>query len=114
MFKIMKTAALTALFGAALGLGSLAAAPAAHADGIYFSIGQGHNWHNGQRHHWRRHAARSCTPRQAVRKAERSGIRRAYVSHVGRNAITVRGHRHRDRARIVFARAPHCPVIRAR
>lgn len=108
MFKSIKIAALSAV----VGLASLAAVPAAQADGFYFSIGQGHVrvW-DGPRHH-PRVAWRACTPRHAVRKAERYGLRRAHVVRANRNIIKVRGHRHHQRVNMVFARAPGCPVIR--
>lgn len=111
MFRKIKIAALSAF----LGLGTLAAMPAtAQADGIYFSFGQGGPrvgvYDSGYSHrHYRRHA---CTPGQAVHKARRHGVRNAHVVRVNRNVIKVRGHRHHHRVKMVFARAPHCPIIR--
>ncbi|MCT7374931.1 hypothetical protein [Chelativorans salis] len=116
MFRQIGIVALSAF----LGLGTLAAIPAvAQADGFYFSFGH-KNPHYGTprghsryyRHHRPRHAA-ACTPRSAIHKAYRMGLRHARVADVGRRAIRVSGVRHHRRASIVFARAPHCPVIRA-
>lgn len=120
MFRKFRIAALSAL----LGLGTLAAMPAsAQADGIYFSFG-GNGARAGayrddyprhhRRHHSRPHLERGCTPREAVYKARRMGLHRAHVVSESRSAIRVVGHRYRDHASIVFARAPNCPVIRHR
>lgn len=118
MFKIIKTAALSAV----LGLGALAALPAtAQADSIYFGFGGGHHrpgveffvgGTNG--HSYRRHVRRDCTPRQAVRKAERMGLRDVYVRNNNRNRIRVQGRERGDRIRVTFAKAPGCPVINYR
>ncbi|WP_295806042.1 hypothetical protein [uncultured Nitratireductor sp.] len=117
MFQKLKIATLSTL----IGLGTLAAAPAtAQADSLYFGFGIGgpsggyihgnsgrsHRAERPRRHH------RACTPRQAVRKAERFGIRRARVVRANRNVIRVVGRTHRGRQHMVFARAPRCPVIR--
>ena len=116
MFQKIKIAAISAL----LGLGTLAAAPAtAQADGIYFSFGSDgragvYVRDNDHRHHnrWRRAA---CTPRDAVQKAHRMGLRNVRVARANRNTIRVVGRKHRhERASIVFARAPRCPVIQYR
>lgn len=121
MFKTIKTAALSAV----LGLGALAALPAtAQADSIYLGFGGGHNRPgveffigspSGHAYRPGRHyARRDCTPRRAVNKAERMGLRRVYVRNVNRNRIRVEGREHGDRVRVTFARAPGCPVIRYR
>jgi len=117
MFQKIKVAALSAL----LGFGALASMPAAaHADGIYFSFGGDNNRsgiyvrdHDRRDNHRPRWAA-SCTPRDAVRKAYRMGLRDVHVQRANRNTIRVTGRTRDERASIVFARAPHCPVIRAR
>jgi hypothetical protein len=129
MFRKIQAAALSAL----LGLGALTAAPAtAQADGIYFSFGGGdarggvfigdrdrydrfdrHGRHDRYgRHHRPRQAA--CTPRDAVDKAYRMGLRNVRVVDASRNTIRVVGRTRWDRQTVLFARAPHCPVIRAR
>ncbi|WP_265517134.1 hypothetical protein [Nitratireductor luteus] len=119
MFRKIQIAALSAF----LSLGAFAAAPtAAKADGIYFSFGQGNGRagiHMGERDrdyrprrpHYRE---ASCTPRRALHKAERMGLRHARITRVNHRAIRVTGRQHRDRVSVVFARAPHCPVIRIR
>lgn len=119
MFRKIQIATLSAI----LSLGAFAAAPtAAKADGIYFSFGQGSGRagiHLGERHrdfrprrqHYRQ---ASCSPRRALDKAERMGLRHARITRVNHRAIRVTGRQHRDRVSIVFARSPHCPVIRWR
>ncbi|WEX11281.1 hypothetical protein [Chelativorans sp. AA-79] len=130
MFRTIKIAAISAL----LGLGTLAAAPAtAQADGIYFSFGSsdarggihvrdhdrrdrggwGRDHRDRDRGRWDRRD-RACTPRDAVEKAHRMGLRHVQVTRANRNTIRVTGRTRHDRTSIVFARAPHCPVIRAR
>lgn len=119
MFRKIRIAALSAL----MGLGTLSAMPAsAQAEGIYFSFGQSgahiqirdrdRDRFHRPRHHRQRHAS-ACTPRQALHKAARMGIRHARITRANRNIIRVSGHRHRHATRVVFARAPHCPVIRS-
>lgn len=123
MFRKFGIAALSAL----LGLGTLAAMSAsAQADGIYFSFGNGaragayvddyprHHRHYGHRYDRGPRWERSCTSREAVRKARRMGLHHPRVIRESRRVIRVAGHHHRHRASIVFARAPHCPVIRYR
>lgn len=108
MFKSIKIAAVSILVSVA----SLAAVPAAQADGFYFSIGQGQHgiWH-GPRHQ-PQVAWRACSPRDALRKAAYYGIDRAHVVRSDRHAVSIRGHKHRRPASMTFARAPGCPVIR--
>lgn len=126
MLKFAKTAALSAL----IGLGTLAAVPAqAQANSMQFhnanstvtvQWGGGHyrgdRWDRGGRWHRggpRHHRPAACTPGQAVHKAQRMGLRNARVVNANRNVIRVAGRSWRDgRTAIVFARAPHCPVIR--
>lgn len=115
MFSKIKTVTLSAI----VALGTLAAIPAtAQADSLYLnfgghgagfglSVGHGHGWKN----HHGRHAQR-CTPQRALWKADRMGIRRAHVTNVRNRSIVVSGRSHGDRVRVVFGRAPHCPVIR--
>ncbi|MBO0662600.1 hypothetical protein J1C48_08430 [Jiella sp. CQZ9-1] len=61
-----------------------------------------------RRERWDRPA---CSPRHAVRKAERMGVRHAHIRRVDRRAIVVAGRRHHHRQIVRFARAPGCPVI---
>lgn len=137
MFKKIKMAGLSVL----IGLGALAAAPgAAQADNLYFGLGigtssqmrppaaSGHRSdHNdrydrgrhdngrfdrdrGRRHGWQQ--ARACTPNDAMRKAERYGMRRARIVDVNRRTIRVSGRVNHHRAQFVFGRAPGCPMYR--
>ena len=126
MFTILRTAALSAL----IGLGALAAMPAsAEAAGgsIYLGFGSGHGPSAGfrfddrGRHHYRgpdRHRPgqfrdRECSPRDAVRKASRMGVRNARVVSASHRAIRVAGRAHGHRQAVVtFGRAPGCPVFR--
>jgi len=65
----------------------------------------------------RRHSRRNrCTPRRAVRKARRNGIRRAHVVRAGRRGVVVAGRQWGERVVIGFGRHRHCPIrfVRAR
>ncbi len=132
MFKFIKTAALSAL----IGLGTIAAMPAtaqAQSGGIYLGFGnQGpsigvqfddrgrydrrddRRWRDDRRDD-RRHGFRpdrGCSAREAVRKAERMGLRRARVIGENRRIVRVAGRaRGHGPAVIVFANARHCPVV---
>ena len=122
MFKIIRTLALSAL----VGLGAVAAMPAsAEAAGgsVYLGFGSGHHgpgvsfrFDDRGRHHYRgpgRHHVRECSPRDAVRKASRMGVRHARVVDVSRRTIKVAGRGHGPRpAFVVFGKAPSCPVLR--
>ena len=125
MFKFLRTATLAAV----VGLGAVTAMPvSAEAAGgsIYLGFGSGHGPSAGfrfddrGRHHYRgpgRYHARECSPREAVRKAARMGVRNARVVDVGRRTIKVagkvagRGHGPRP-AVVVFGKVPSCPVLR--
>lgn len=117
MFTRIKSIVLST----AIALGAFAAVPAtAQADNFYFGIGGGARGSGVEiqfggrgpqydRHHGPR---RGCSAREAVRKAERMGIRRAHVRGESRQVIHVAG---RDRGRpvvVTFGKAPHCPVLR--
>ena len=65
-----------------------------------------------RRDEWREANRPGCSPDRAVNKAERMGLRRVRVVDVDRRTIEVRGQRRGHRVHVVFARAPHCPVIR--
>ena len=121
MISKFRTAALSAM----IGLGAIAAMPAAaQADGLYLNYGGrggvGVGIHIGdhdrvdyrKRHRHHRRHFRACTSNRAVNKAERYGVRRARVVDVGRRTITVSGRKHGHRVRITFSRAPNCPVVR--
>lgn len=126
MFKFIKTAALSAL----IGLGTIAAVPAtaqAQSGGVYLGFGNqgpsiGVQFNDRGRHDWRgdrrddrRHGFRpdrGCSAREAVRKAERMGLRRARVIGENRRIVRVAGRaRGHGPAVIVFANARNCPVV---
>lgn len=128
MMKIFRTLTLSALVGLG-GLGAIAAAPStaeAASGSVYLGFGSGHNqgvnfrFDDRGRHHYRgerrghkpRHM-RECSPREAVGKASRMGLRHARVVNVNRRTIKVTGRSHgRRTANIVFGKAPSCPVLR--
>lgn len=129
MFATLKTLTLSAM----IGLGGLAALPAAaQADSLYLNLG-GHNdarfgvyvgdrdtrYWRGDRHRpddrwdrrWDRQGDR-CTPQRALNKAERLGLRRVQLRDVGRNTITVSGRDRGDRVVVTFGRGRNCPIVR--
>lgn len=118
MLNMIRTAALSA----AVGLGALAAVPAAaQADGIYLNFGANHDSrlgvYAGDRdrgiRHWHRDRdrRRACSPNRALDKAERMGLRRARIVDVGRRTIKVAGRKYNQRVMVVFGRDRSCPVI---
>lgn len=125
MFRIIRTLALSAI----VGMGAVAALPAAAeaaSGSVYLSFGSGHGpgaqfrFDDRGRHHYRdnhRHSGprhlRACSPRQAVSKAARMGLRNARIVNSSRHTIRVagRGHGYRS-ATITFGKAPNCPVLR--
>ena len=118
MFSKLKTAAISAM----IGLGAIAAMPAAaQAEGLYLNFGGGHHnpgvglyYGDGYRADYRdnRRYQRFCTPNRALNKAERMGLRRARVVDVGRRTIDVAGRKYGERVRVSFGRGPNCPVVR--
>ena len=131
MFKFLRTLTLSAI----VGLGAVAALPAtadAAGGSIYLGFGasdhgpsarfrfddRGHHHYRGpDRHGPGRYHARECSPREAVRKAARMGLRDARVVDASRRTVKVagkaagRGHGLRP-AVIVFGNAPSCPILR--
>jgi ketosteroid isomerase-like protein len=121
MFNAIRTAALSAF----VGLGALAAVPAAaHADGVYLNFGHGDprfGIYAGDREHardwrrddWRRARdwRRSCSTERALDKAERMGLRRARVVDMSRHTIKVAGRKYNDRVVVVFGRERGCPIL---
>lgn len=119
MFNKIRTIALSAV----IGLGTLAAVPAtAQADSFYFGIspnGPSLGFHSDSSRRWGqhqrpRHLRRSwdrCSPRDALRKADRMGVHRAYVRSANHRAIRIGGRKHGHLVAITFAKAPNCPVV---
>ncbi len=122
MFNKFRTATLSVM----IGLGAIAAMPAAaQADGLYLNFGGGQagagiyvggpdsiDYRHNRYERYDRRQYRACTPNQAVNKAERFGVRRARVVDVNRHTIKVAGRKHGDRVRLTFGRAPNCPIVR--
>lgn len=113
MKNLLKNTALAGL----VAFGAMAAAPAAHADGLYFQFGlsEGDVYYEARDRDRDYYRGRSCTPDRALDKAERLGFRRVELEAVRRNRIVVSGRRHGERQEIVFSRdGRNCPVIRIR
>ena len=128
MFANLKRIAVSAI----VGLGVLAAIPAtaqAHhmhgGGGAQFGIWFGNSGHSQWRHghrrdrHWdkryhkRRHGhVRRCSVNRAINKAHRMGVHRPRVRFANQHVIKIKGRSHGHRVRIVFSRAPGCPVLR--
>lgn len=129
MLNKIRTAALSAI----VGLGALAALPAAaQADSFYFGISpngpsagvvvdQGHSYHrpsnrwDRDRHdnRWQRDRwDRGCSSRDALRKADRMGINRARIIRETPRSITVSGRAHGRFVAVSFGRSSSCPVFR--
>lgn len=126
----------TAALSAVIGLGALAALPAAaQADSFYFGItphgpsagvvvDQGHSyrpgpnpwdrgrWDRDRRDRWDRGWDRGCSAGEALRKADRMGIDRVRVTRETPRSITVSGRSHGRYVAVSFARSPSCPIIR--
>lgn len=128
MLKMIRTAALSAL----VGLGGIAAMPAAaQADGLYINFGgngsgyathinhrnndRDHDWRRNKdrNHDWRRDNRRpqACNARAAVNKAERMGVRRARVVDANRRAVKVAGRKFNRPVMVTFANQRGCPIL---
>ena len=123
MIKFVRTAVLSALV--ALGAIGATSAPAMVGGGsIYLGFGSAHGGvgcHFTDRgHHDYRDRGRHggyhrgyCSPREAVRKASRMGLRHARVVSSSPRTVRVEGRRHGPRYHVVsFANARNCPVLR--
>lgn len=122
MLKIVQTAALSL----SVLLGSFATLPAAQAASVSITVAPEtvqyrYDRDRHDRRDWRhdrrddRHRdrpRRACSPERAVEKAWKMGINRPRVANVNRNTIAVRGFQRGHTVRVLFARAPNCPVIR--
>lgn len=53
-----------------------------------------------------------CSAGEALRKAQRLGLRYPRVTYAGYRTISVEGRAWHHNERILFARAPYCPVLR--
>ena len=139
MFKFICTAALSAIIGLGA-LAAAPSSAQAQSGGIYLEFNSGHNGpgmrheyrdqrgqygdHRGQYrdHRWDQRKgnryqkpvrqARECSPRDAVQKATRMGLRNARVVGTGARTIRVAGVVRGYRDHVIFGRAPHCPVVR--
>jgi hypothetical protein len=99
--------ALLISLGAIAGTTSTAAARGPDVGfGIYFGT-PGHHYYSGHRHHDRR----GCFPGQALRKAERHGVRHARIVRADHRRVVVKGRHHRHQVRMVFANVRGCPLI---
>jgi tRNA A-37 threonylcarbamoyl transferase component Bud32 len=112
MLKIIQTAALSL----SVLLGSFATLPVAQAASVSVTLAPETVQYRHERD-WRheRHRdrpRRACTPERAMEKAWKMGINRPRVANVNRNTIAVRGFQRGHTVRVLFARAPNCPVIR--
>lgn len=135
MLKILRNLTLSAL----VGLGTIAAIPAAAeaaSGSVYLGFGSGQNQginfrfddrgrhhYRGERHRSERHHSerrghgsrymRECSPREALGKASRMGLRRARIVDVNRRTIRVAGRSNGHRpATFIFGKAPSCPILR--
>ncbi len=131
MFSKVKKIAITAM----LSIGVLATIPVTadahrrHNSGngvgieFYFGGSNGHShWRRDRRHnpHWghgkrwkKRHGVvRRCSVKRALNKAYRMGVNNPRVRRANQNVIKIKGRSRGHRVRIVFSRAPGCPVIR--
>lgn len=125
MLNKIKIAAVSTM----IGLGTLAAVPAAQADSFYFGItpggpsagiivDEGHSYRHYDRrddYRWGRDRDRwdrGCSTGEALRKADRMGINRARVRDVSYRSILVSGRARGRWVTVQFAKAPHCPIIR--
>ncbi|MBS9719323.1 hypothetical protein JYU29_01320 [Tianweitania sp. BSSL-BM11] len=106
MLKIVQTAALSM----SVLLGSFATLPAAQAASVSVTVTPQTVQYRHERH--RDRPGRACTPERAREKAWKMGINRPRVANVNRNTIAVRGFQRGHSIRVLFARAPNCPVIR--
>ncbi|RWX67170.1 hypothetical protein EN780_12915 [Mesorhizobium sp. M4B.F.Ca.ET.089.01.1.1] len=115
MLNTIKTAALSAL----VGLGTLTAIPAAHADSLYLGFGNNQDPRFGvysgddddgyrRDREWRR---RGCSPDRALDKAERMGLHRVRIVDIDRRTVKVAGRQYGDRVVVVFANVRGCPII---
>lgn len=109
MLNRIRMIALSALIGIGAFAGAPAVASAAPAGfGVEIRYGHGHghgHWQGPSRH-------RACSTHQALNKAQRMGIRHARVNRADRRVISVAGRSRGHHVRVVFARAPGCPIIR--
>lgn len=82
-----------------------------HIGGPGFSIGFGnHGYHRYRDWDRPRYRVKRCSPRKAVRKARRQGLRRAHVVRVGHRGVIVAGRQWGERVVVGFGRHRSCPV----
>lgn len=119
MFNVIKTAAIAS----ALAIGALAAAPA-QADSLHLklkdgdvgfglTIGDGYGPGYGYAGYGGGYGGGygpKCQPWKAVHKAKAMGFKKPHVVDVDWNRIVVKGKKYGDSVKVVFGKAPHCPV----
>ena len=99
-----------AAFAALIGLGSIATAPSIASAR---DMGGQMEMRDGYRHerpNWQQ--GRACTNREAVWRAERSGLRGAAVIGRSPNRVILEGKRGYRMDRMVVANRPGCPTLR--
>ena len=128
MFTILRNAALSAL----IGFGALASLPApaqAQSGGFYLGFGSGNHgpsvgfhFSDRGRHDYRDRGRQGrdrdyrrgyCSPREAVYKASRMGLRNPRVVGTSHRVVRVEGTRYGHRYHtLTFANSRNCPVLR--
>lgn len=97
----------------ATGIAGLSIAPAAAAP-----LGAKASYQLAQYHHdrhyrdYRHRPMGNCSPREAVRKASRMGLRHARLVRANPRQVVVSGERHRRHTTLHFAQLRGCPLIR--
>lgn len=116
MLKTLKILTLSAMVGLSGVTLTPMVAQAGDGGGIYLRFGDRDSRFGVQfgesGRSYRQWDRRTCSPREAVRKASRMGMRNARVVDVDRRTITVRGRIDGQRDFITFSRfGRRCPVI---
>ncbi|MFD0916330.1 hypothetical protein ACFQ14_07930 [Pseudahrensia aquimaris] len=120
MFKSLKSIALAGTL--ALGAFAATSTTASAGDvrigvdlrGPGFDIGIGDRYFRGDRRRDRHY--RTCSPRKALRKARRNGVRRAHIRRIGHRGVIVSGRKWGERVVMGFGKHRSCPIrfVRAR
>jgi len=114
MFNSIKIAAIATT----LAIGAIAAAPA-QADSLHlkykhgdvgFGLTLGDGMGPGYEYAGYGGYGQKCQPWKAVHKAKYMGVKKAHVVDVDWKRIVVKGKKFGSPVKIVFGKAPHCPV----